>query len=1024
MEGHCVLKFSSASQNSILKYFSQKASRSDPGLPSSSSDSHADGVRGDDVRVGSSVKVVRGCGKGNCLCCPLLSDGSRSFRSAVTGVQFECRNEAGRAKEVFSCDSKNVVYLMSCLNCGVQYVGETSQALKGRMNLVRFNGSVRADPSNHKFRFSCPFVTAHFFDPNSRCKWAEHARVQPIEQLVDHGDPKSNKDARLEREEFWIRTLRTVFPYGLNAKATNGEEKKKEPQLSIEKTFLPIRRIRVRKRGSRKNSKQKTPLPEDTFEEFRNLMTRGGVLWRHEVRKIINSFKKKFLVEFNEWLVRRENEEILEDSLGLLVMDLLKTRLGRSLVLGVPKKKTPDFIWKLHFCNPGMDFLNVPRLLRSPSLSSLIPNVASRPTVVFTRSKPIRNKIFNYASCLSELSLADLEGDLESVSVCRCHTPQFSKFVAPTHGHVMTGELEIISHSRLKELLRLGQRFRDRVPLDWAQVHEEVKSQCDSLIDSWSAAAGVEDVAFAGWRTEFLKLVADKIGSLSAKFFRCIPRDLHSRLSPPFLSDPSLRDALRNLHGDFVLVPADKAEGNVVVVCKRFYIQQVAKELGFGNEEHKDCTFERVKDSKEEIVKRVNQLLNDSRRFCKMVAPDEWQNLASFYWTAKMHKSPFSFRFITASNRCVNKRVAQVLTQCLKQVEKTLRKLHKKEKSKNHCFWIVNNSEEPLRQLKYLTTRGVARCVDTFDFSTLYTKIKHDELKNEMKKVLERAFAFVKTEKGNKVCLRPNFNSVHATARWVKGGKRKGGTENDLDCEQVFGLLCLLIDNCFISVGDTVFRQKIGIPMGADCSPLIANLFLYSFECSWMRKMKAENVMIDEKNAVVDEFTSCFRFIDDLLVLNNPMFKEFVNEIYPESLKVNQENTDSSEATFLDMSIKVHKGKFVTSLYDKRDAFGFDIVKFPHLTGNVPFSSSHGVIVSQLLRFAKCCDHRSHFVFRCRDLVDRLRSQHFSPFLLRRKCSSFFERYNHLLLNFGFHSLHAFLSSLFDVRSSKRQCNR
>ena len=188
--------------------------------------------------------------------------------------------------------------------------------------------------------------------------------------------------------------------------------------------------------------------------------------------------------------------------------------------------------------------------------------------------------------------------------------------------------------------------------------------------------------------------------------------------------------------------------------------------------------------------------------------------------------------------------------------------------------------------------------------------------------------------------------------------------------------------------------------------------------------MKAENVMIDEKNAVVDEFMSCFRFIDDLLVLNNPMFKEFVNEIYPESLKVNQENTDSSEATFLDMSIKVHKGKFVTSLYDKRDAFGFDIVKFPHLTGNVPFSSSHGVIVSQLLRFAKCCDHRSHFVFRCRDLVDRLRSQHFSPFLLRRKCSSFFERSNHLLLKFGFHSLHVFLSSLFDVRSSKRQRNR
>ena len=47
-----------------------------------------------------------------------------------------------------------------------------------------------------------------------------------------------------------------------------------------------------------------------------------------------------------------------------------------------------------------------------------------------------------------------------------------------------------------------------------------------------------------------------------------------------------------------------------------------------------------------------------------------------------------------------------------------------------------------------------------------------------------------------------------------------------------------LIDNCYVSCGDSLFRQKIGIPMGTDCAPFLANLFLYSYEHEWMMKMK------------------------------------------------------------------------------------------------------------------------------------------------------------------------------------------
>jgi hypothetical protein len=48
--------------------------------------------------------------------------------------------------------------------------------------------------------------------------------------------------------------------------------------------------------------------------------------------------------------------------------------------------------------------------------------------------------------------------------------------------------------------------------------------------------------------------------------------------------------------------------------------------------------------------------------------------------------------------------------------------------------------------------------------------------------------------------------------------------------EQVISMLEFLIDNIFVSFGGTLFQQVVGIPMGTICTPLLADLFLYSYE--------------------------------------------------------------------------------------------------------------------------------------------------------------------------------------------------
>ena len=66
-------------------------------------------------------------------------------------------------------------------------------------------------------------------------------------------------------------------------------------------------------------------------------------------------------------------------------------------------------------------------------------------------------------------------------------------------------------------------------------------------------------------------------------------------------ADQEVIDQLDNLHDKFVLVPADKAANNVVLICRTYYYQCLVKELGIGERKNKS-TYERTMFSKEDIL--------------------------------------------------------------------------------------------------------------------------------------------------------------------------------------------------------------------------------------------------------------------------------------------------------------------------------------------------------------------------------------------------------------------------------------
>ena len=89
-----------------------------------------------------------------------------------------------------------------------------------------------------------------------------------------------------------------------------------------------------------------------------------------------------------------------------------------------------------------------------------------------------------------------------------------------------------------------------------------------------------------------------------------------------------------------------------------------------------------------------------------------------------------------------------------------------------------------------------------------------------------------------------------------------------------------------------LYRQIVDIPMGTNCAPLVADLFLFCYERDFMKDLSSDN-----QADVIKTFNSTSRYLDDLNIVN-PYFEGMVNQIYPPELQLNKANTSDTEAPF------------------------------------------------------------------------------------------------------------------------------
>ena len=85
--------------------------------------------------------------------------------------------------------------------------------------------------------------------------------------------------------------------------------------------------------------------------------------------------------------------------------------------------------------------------------------------------------------------------------------------------------------------------------------------------------------------------------------------------------------------------------------------------------------------------------------------------------------------------------------------------------------------------------------------------------------------------------------------------------------KDIINMLEFLVDNIFVLFAGKVFYQIIGIPRGTDCAPLLADLFLYSYQAEFI-----QSLLLAGRKRLASQFNFTYRYIGDVLSINNPDF--------------------------------------------------------------------------------------------------------------------------------------------------------
>ena len=237
---------------------------------------------------------------------------------------------------------------------------------------------------------------------------------------------------------------------------------------------------------------------------------------------------------------------------------------------------------KVMFHNKGMDMINLSRILNSEKVTMAVPKYLRGPPPIV--SYTYTRTIFNNRKVVNELNMNCGTAGM----VCSCNS---SMYKYESRGHVVTGDLSIIKDVKLRNLTGKCPAYREQNNINWRVNLKNCKAAVSRYANKWAREANVDRRVLRDWEEPVYKFIDEKIRSLKQ-------RKINKRKKHVLKSRVHL-DNLNKLHDKFVLVPADKASNNVIVVCKKYYLDVVIKELNLNN------TYKEIHNNSVNIISNI-----------------------------------------------------------------------------------------------------------------------------------------------------------------------------------------------------------------------------------------------------------------------------------------------------------------------------------------------------------------------------------------------------------------------------------
>ena len=182
--------------------------------------------------------------------------------------------------------------------------------------------------------------------------------------------------------------------------------------------------------------------------------------------------------------------------------------------------------------------------------------------------------------------------------------------------------------------------------------------------------------------------------------------------------------------------------------------------------------------------------------------------------------------------------------------------------------------------------------------------------------------------------------------------------------------------------------------MGEACSGMLANLYLFSFELNFMRRLVAAH-----KDNVIQRFLYTRRYIDDIGSWNNGQFgkRRYLETaeggfgIYPQQfLQLNEERRPAhgKGGRFLDTFIHCDDKTCtyrVNAITERQDTRPRRKPKYPTNDTLLADKSKYGIILGEGTRFRRLCMDWSTFTEQCADMVDAMHQHGYDMAKVKRK---------------------------------------